>query len=75
MEEIINLVIQNGLGVASFIVLVYFMDTSLKNMEKTMGDIGTTLVQIQLNLSQLNERVDNLEEDKYVKQRGIETNQ
>lgn len=74
MEEIVNLVIQNGLGVASFIALVYFMNTSLKNMDKTMGDICTTLVQIQLNLSQLNERVDNLEEDKDVKQRGIEIN-
>ena len=74
MEEIVNLVIQNGLGVASFIALIYFMNTSLKNMEKTMSDIGATLIQIQLNLSQLNERVDNLEEDKDVKQRGIEIN-
>lgn len=62
MEEIINVVVQNGLGVASFIALIWFMNTSLKDMNKTMSDIAATLIQIQLNLSQLNSRVDDLEE-------------
>lgn len=61
MEEIINVVVQNGLGVASFIALIWFMNTSLKDMNKTMADIAATLIQIQLNLSQLNSRVDDLE--------------
>lgn len=63
MEQIINVVVQNGLGVASFIALIWFMNTSLKDMNKTMSDISATLIQIQLNLSQLNNRVDDLEED------------
>ena len=62
MEQIINVVVQNGLGVASFIALIWFMNTSLKDMNKTMSDISATLIQIQLNLSQLNNRVDDLEE-------------
>ena len=62
MEEVINVVVQNGLGVASFIALIWFMNTSLKDMNKTMSDIAATLIQIQLNLSQLNGRVDDLEE-------------
>jgi uncharacterized protein YoxC len=62
MEQIINVVVQNGLGVASFIALIWFMNTSLKDMNKTMSDIAATLIQIQLNLSQLNGRVDDLEE-------------
>ena len=62
MEEIINVVVQNGLGVASFIALIWFMNTSLKDMNKTMSDIAATLIQIQLNLSELNSRVDDLEE-------------
>lgn len=61
MEEFINVVVQNGLGVASFIALIWFMNTSLKDMNKTMSDISTTLTQIQLNLSELNSRVDDLE--------------
>lgn len=62
MQDIINVVVQNGLGVASFIALIWFMNTSLKDMNKTMSDISATLIQIQLNLSQLNGRVDDLEE-------------
>lgn len=61
MKEIIDVVVQNGLGVASFIALIWFMNTSLKDMNKTMSDISTTLIQIQLNLSELNSRVDDLE--------------
>lgn len=61
MKEIIDVVVQNGLGVASFIALIWFMNTSLKDMNKTMADISTTLTQIQLNLSELNSRVDDLE--------------
>ena len=61
MEEILNVVVQNGLGVASFIALIWFMNTSLNDMNKTMSDISTTLMQIQLNLSELNSRVDDLE--------------
>lgn len=64
MEQIINVVVENGLGVASFIALIWFMNTSLKDMNKTMSDISATLIQIQLNLSQLNGRVDDLEEKK-----------
>lgn len=62
MEELVNVIVQNGLGVASFAALILFMNTSLKDMNKTMSDISATLIQIQLNLSQLNSRVDDLEE-------------
>lgn len=64
MEQVLNIVVQNGLGVASFLALIYFMQTSLKDMSKAMNQISTTLIQIQLNLSELNARVDSLEERK-----------
>lgn len=64
MEQFINVVVQNGLGVASFLALIFFMYTSLKDMNKTMQDISVTLTQIQLNLAQLNARVDDLEDGK-----------
>lgn len=62
MQEFINVLVQNGLGVASFLALIYFMQTSLKDMNETMKQMSTTLTQIQTNLTQLNERVDNIEE-------------
>lgn len=61
MEQIVNVVVQNGLGVASFLALIFFMYTSLKDLNKTMQDISTTLTQVQLNLAQLNSRVDDME--------------
>ena len=62
MQELIEIVVHNGLGVASFLALMFFMYIVLKDVTKSLNDISTILVQIQLNLSQLNERVDSIEE-------------
>ena len=43
------------------------MNTSLRDLTKSLNDISATLIQIQLNLSQLNSRVDTLED----KDRGL----
>ena len=61
MEDLINVVVQHGLGVASFLALMFFMYVILKDITKSLNDISNTLIQIQLNLSQLNSRVDDLE--------------
>ena len=66
MQDIINVVVQNGLGVASFIALIWFMNTSLKDMTKTMSDISKTLTQIETELSNLSNRVDDIERKKEV---------
>lgn len=66
MQDIINVVVQNGLGVASFIALIWFMNTSLKDMTKTMSDISKTLTQIETELSNLSNRVDDIEKKKEV---------
>lgn len=66
MQDIINVVVQNGLGVASFIALIWFMNTSLKDMTKTMSDISKTLTQIEAELSNLSNRVDDIEKKKEV---------
>lgn len=62
MEQIINVVVQNGLGVASFIALIWIMNTSLKDLTTALNNVSATLVQIQINLAQLNSRVDDIEE-------------
>lgn len=67
MEQIINVVVQNGLGVASFIALIWFMNTSLKDLTTALNNVSATLVQIQINLAQLNSRVDDIEEKSIIK--------
>lgn len=61
MEQIFNIVVQNGLGVGSFIALLYFMSTSLKDIKNTNEEISKTLLLIQNNLSNLQSRVVTIE--------------
>lgn len=61
MEQLINMVVQNGVGVASFIALLYFMGTSLKDIQNTTEEISKTLLLIQNNLTTLQNRVETIE--------------
>lgn len=61
MEQLMNLIVQNGIGVGSFIALLYFMGTSLKDIKATTEEISRTLLLIQNNLSSLQSRVETIE--------------
>lgn len=61
MEELVNLVVQNGIGVASFVALLYFMGTSLKDIKNIVEEISKTLLLIQNNLTALQARVETIE--------------
>lgn len=67
MQDFVQIIVNNGLGVASFIALIYFMNTSLKDMNTNMVAIKDTLVLIQTNLIKLSERVSDVEEKIKVK--------
>lgn len=62
MEEFINAIVNNGLGVASFIAFIYFINTYMSKMDNTMSEISKTLTLIQGNLMTLQSRVDDIEE-------------
>ena len=61
MEQLFNLVVQNGIGVGSFIALLYFMNTSLNNIKSNTEEITKTLILIQGNLNSLTQRVEIME--------------
>lgn len=61
MEQIMNLVVQNGIGVGSFIALLYFMGTSLKEIKESTEQTSRTLLLIQSNLTSLQERIETIE--------------
>lgn len=61
MEEMINIIVQNGIGVGSFIALLYFMNTSLNNIKSNTEEITKTLILIQGNLNSLTQRVEIIE--------------
>lgn len=69
MEEIIKTVVDNGLGIASFVVLIYFVFTYVKEINITMVKISDTMVQMQgsmvqmqISMEKMSDRIDKIED-------------
>ena len=62
MENLINLITQNGIGVICVAFLIYFINTTMKDNNKILDDIQKTLVAINGNLTTLSSRVVKLED-------------
>lgn len=62
MEELINLITNNGIGVICVAFMIYFINTTMKDNNKILDDIQKTLVAINTNLTTLSTRVDKLED-------------
>lgn len=62
MEQLINLITQNGIGVICVAFMIYFINTTMKDNNKILDDIQKTLVAINTNLTTLSTRVDKLED-------------
>lgn len=62
MEQLINLITQNGIGVICVAFLMYFINTTMKDNNKILDDMQRTLVAINTNLTTLSTRVDKLED-------------
>lgn len=43
MEELINLITNNGIGIVCVAYLIYFQSTTMKSMLKTLGSINERL--------------------------------
>lgn len=62
MEELIKVCVENGLGIASFISLLYFIFTYVKSLNETMTKISNTMIQIQINMATMTDRIDKIED-------------
>ncbi|MBQ1551514.1 MAG: hypothetical protein IIZ67_05360 [Bacilli bacterium] len=61
MEQLIDIITNNGIGVACVIYFMYFNSTSLKSMTETMNEVKQSLILF-------NERLQNIEEE--IKKKG-----
>ena len=61
MDNLITAIVNNGLGVGSFIAFIYFINVYLSKMNSTLSDVSKVLVLIQDNLDKLSERVLDIE--------------
>lgn len=55
MEQIIDIIVNNGIGVACILYFMYFNSTSLKAMTETMNEVKQSLILF-------NERLENIEQ-------------
>lgn len=62
MEEIINYVFQYGVGVACLVYLMYFQNTSMKDLISNQQQLNATLKEVSTNLSNINIRLNDIEE-------------
>jgi len=71
MQDIINVAVNNGLGICSFIALLYFImnidkqnNQNQKDLNETLKAINDSMIEIQIALVKLTERVSDLENKK-----------
>ena len=62
MEELFKLIVDNGLGIGSFIALLYFIFTYVKELNETMSKISSTMIQMQISMEKMTDRIDKIEE-------------
>lgn len=56
MSDIINLIVNNGLGVVCVAYMIYFQNTTMKEMSKTMQENTNVLKSMDVRLSELEKR-------------------
>lgn len=61
MDELVQLIVNNGLGIASFLCLIYFMRDYIVKINNTMEKVSETLISIENNLIDLSNRVEKIE--------------
>lgn len=61
MEEMIKLLVDNGIGVVCVGFMIYFINSTLRDNNKVLGEIKETLVSVQTTLNNLTTRVDDIE--------------
>ena len=62
MEEIIKIIVDNGLGIGSFIALLYFIFKYQDKQNEFLKKMSDTMVQMQINLATITDRIDKIED-------------
>lgn len=72
IEEILKIIVNNGLGIVSFFCLIYFMKEYIEKNNQTMEKVSETLISIEKSLNDLTNRVDKIEKKTKSKKEVIE---
>lgn len=58
MEELINLIVNNGIGIVCVAYMIYFQMTTMKEMSKTMQENTNVLKSMDVRLAELEKKRD-----------------
>lgn len=62
MEEIFKVIVDNGLGIASFAALITFIFKYQDKNNEFLKKMSDTMIQIQISLATMTDRIDKIEE-------------
>lgn len=61
MQDIIDIITQNGIGVVCVGFMIYFINTTLMDNNKILDEMQKTLISIQTTLGFMQDRIERLE--------------
>ena len=59
MNDIVKLIVDNGIGVICVGYLIYFSLTTMKDMQKTMGEMSTSLKLMNQDIEEIKDKLNN----------------
>ena len=62
MKEIVDVIVQNGIGVGSFLALLLYIFNDKKESNNILTKVSDTLTGINISLATLTDRIDKIEE-------------
>ena len=57
MEDLIKLIVNNGIGVVCVGYMIYFQLTTMKEMNKTMNDVSTSLKLMNQDIEEIKNKL------------------
>ena len=57
MSDLIQLIVNNGIGVVCVAYLIYFSATTMKEMNKTLGNINTRLEMMNQDIEEIKNKI------------------
>lgn len=58
MSDLIQLIVNNGIGVVCVAYLIYFSATTMKEMNKTLSNINTRLEMMNQDIEEIKGKID-----------------
>lgn len=57
MNDLINLIVNNGIGVVCVAYMIYFQSTTMKEMNKTMNEVSTSLKLMNQDIEEIKNQI------------------